>query len=34
MLERLIIKGFKYIKTMDLELRPLNILMLHGGGPH
>jgi predicted ATPase len=27
MLQRLIIKGFKSIKTMDLELRPLNILI-------
>ena len=27
MLQRVIIKGFKSIKTMDLELRPLNILI-------
>ena len=27
MLQRVIIKGFKSIKTMDIELRPLNILI-------
>ena len=27
MLQRIILKGFKSIKTMDLELRPLNILI-------
>jgi len=27
MLQRIIIKGFKSIKTMDIELRPLNILI-------
>ncbi len=27
MLQRVILNGFKSIKTMDLELRPLNILI-------
>ncbi|WP_242038992.1 AAA family ATPase [Anabaena lutea] len=27
MLQRVILNGFKSIKTMDIELRPLNILI-------
>jgi predicted ATPase len=27
MLRRVILKGFKSIKAMDLELRPLNVLI-------
>ena len=27
MLKRLMLKGFKSIKEMDLELRPLNVLI-------